>query len=65
VTSLNDAGFRFKITPPIVHNLEHGLVGSEVTEALVMCFDTGKGSLVMNITLHYNRHRRTSALRLS
>ncbi len=59
VTALNDAGFRFKITPPIVHNLEHGLVSSEDTEALVMCFDTGKGSLFMNIALHYNRRRKT------
>jgi chemotaxis protein CheX len=58
VTALNDAGFRFKITPPIVHNLEHGLVSSEDTEALVMCFDTGKGSLFMNIALHYNRRRK-------
>jgi chemotaxis protein CheX len=58
VTALNDTGFRFKITPPIVHNLEHGLVSSEDTEALVMCFDTGKGSLFMNIALHYNRRRK-------
>jgi chemotaxis protein CheX len=58
VTSLNDQGFRFKIAPPEIHNAEQGLGGSEDTEALVMCFDTEKGSLYMNIAMRYNRRRK-------
>jgi chemotaxis protein CheX len=58
VTSLNDQGFRFKIAPPEVHSAEQGLGGSEDTEALVMCFNTEKGSLYMNIAMRYNRRRK-------
>jgi len=58
VTSLNDQGFHFKISPPEVHTDEQGLSGSEDTEALVMCFETPKGSLFMNIAMRYNRRRK-------
>jgi chemotaxis protein CheX len=58
VTSLNDQGFRFKISPPQVHAAEQGLGGNEETEALVMCFDTPKGRVYMNISMHYNRRRK-------
>ena len=58
VTTLNDQGFRFKIAPPEVHSAEQGLSGSEETEALVMCFETAKGSVFMNIAMRYNRRRR-------
>lgn len=58
VTSLNDQGFHFKISPPEVHTDEEGLSGSEDTEALVMCFETPKGSLFMNIAMRYNRRRK-------
>jgi len=58
VVSLNDQGFRFKISPPQVHAAEQGLSGNEETEALVMCFETPKGSVFMNIAMHYNRRRK-------
>lgn len=58
VTSLNDQGFRFKISPPELHSAEHGLGGSEETEALVMCFETHKGAVFMNIAMRYNRRRK-------
>lgn len=58
VTSLNDQGFRFKIAPPQVHASEQGLSGSEETEALVMRFETPKGSVFMNIAMRYNRRRK-------
>ena len=58
ITSLNDQGFRFKISPPALHTGEHGLSGSEETEALVMCFETPKGNLFMNIAMRYNRRRK-------
>ena len=59
ITALNDGGFQFKISPPALHTGERGLTTSEDTEALVMCFDTTRGSLYMNIALHYNRRRRS------
>jgi len=58
VTSLNDQGFRFKISPPQIHSSEQGLSGNEETEALVMCFETPRGSVFMNIAMHYNRRRK-------
>ena len=58
VTSLNDQGFHFKIAPPEVHTSEQGLGGSEETEALVMCFETPKGNVFMNIAMRYNRRRK-------
>jgi CheY-specific phosphatase CheX len=59
VTSLNDAGFRFHITPPELHSAERGATGSEDTEALVICLDTPSGGVFMNIAMHYNRRRKT------
>jgi chemotaxis protein CheX len=58
VTSLNDQGFHFKIAPPAFHTAEQGLAGNEETEALVMCFETAKGSVYMNIAMHYNKRRK-------
>jgi chemotaxis protein CheX len=62
VTSLNDQGFRFKIHPPEIHDAEHGLSGSEDTEALVMCFDTPAGDVFMNIAMRYNRRRKADTV---
>jgi len=58
VTTLNDQGVRFKISPPALHTDEKGMAGSEDTEALVMCFETPNGSVFMNIAMRYNRRRR-------
>ncbi len=59
VTTLNDSGFRFKISPPEPHTADQGCGTSEDTEALVMCFDTDRGSLYMNVAMRYNRRRRS------
>jgi chemotaxis protein CheX len=58
VTTLNDQGFRFKISPPELCASEVGEKSSEEQEALVMCFDTDNGSVYMNIAMRYNRRRR-------
>lgn len=58
VTSLNDQGFQFKITPPELRMLEEGYGSSEDAEALVLEFRTENGSLFMNIVMRYNRRRR-------
>lgn len=58
VTTLNDAGYRFKVNPPELHTAVQGLKGTEDTEALVMCFGTPAGDVYMNIAMRYNRRRR-------
>ena len=58
ITALNDQGFHFKIQPPVVHVAETGENSSEEQEALVMCFDTGNGSVFMNIALRYSNRKR-------
>ena len=58
VTSLNDQGFRFHISPPLEHTHDYGVSGSEDTEALVMCFGTSSGPVFMNIAMRYNRRRQ-------
>jgi chemotaxis protein CheX len=58
ITALNDQGFHFKIQPPVVHSAEQGEESSEDQEALVMCFDTGNGSVFMNIALRYSNRKR-------
>jgi chemotaxis protein CheX len=62
VSSLNDQGIHFKISPPEAHTDECGFEGNEDTEALVMCFNTANGDLYMNIAMHYNRRRRHDAV---
>ena len=59
VTSLNDQGFHFRVHPPVVHTSEHGVQGSEDTEALVICFETSSGSVFMNIALRHSSSRQT------
>jgi chemotaxis protein CheX len=61
VTSLNDQGFHFRVQPPVVHTSEHGVQGSEDTEALVICLETGSGNVFMNIALRYNSHQTPRA----
>ena len=58
VTTLNDQGFRFKISPPSLLTSELGEKSNAEQEALVMCFDTANGSVYMNIAMRYNRRRR-------
>jgi chemotaxis protein CheX len=59
VTTLNDLGFRFKISPPQLHTEEEGIKTSEDTEALVLCFETSHGDVYMNVAMRYNRRRAT------
>jgi chemotaxis protein CheX len=57
VTSLNDQGFRFRVHPPEIHTSEQGQKSSEDTEALVMCIETSKGKVFMNVAMRYNQRR--------
>jgi chemotaxis protein CheX len=58
VTSLNDQGFRFHVAPPELHTSDEGLRNTEDTEALVMCIETPRGSVFLNIAMHYHRRRK-------
>ena len=59
ITALNDQGFHFRVHPPVLHTSEHGPKSSEDTEALVMCFETSRGNMFMNVALRYNRRRHS------
>src|SRR4249920_2726411 len=54
ITALNDQGFHFRVHPPILHTSEHIPTSSEDTEALVICCETDRGSVFMNIALRYS-----------
>jgi len=58
ITALNDQGFHFKVSPPVVHMDALGEKSSEDQEALVMCFDTASGNVFMNIAMRQGRRRR-------
>jgi chemotaxis protein CheX len=58
VTTLNDQGFQFKVSPPVVHSDELGEKSSEDQEALVMCFDSAGSRVFMNVALKYRRRRK-------
>jgi chemotaxis protein CheX len=61
ITTLNDQGFHFRVHPPVLHTSEHGSASSEDTEAMVLSFETHKGTVFMNIALRYNRQPATAA----
>jgi chemotaxis protein CheX len=61
ITALNDQGFHFKVSPPVVHMEELGEKSSEDQEALVMCFDTDSGNVFMNIAMRPGRRRRSDS----
>src|SRR5262244_74028 len=54
VATLNDQGFHFRVHPPELHTSDHGPRGTADTEALVLCFETSRGSVFMNIALRYH-----------
>jgi chemotaxis protein CheX len=57
ISTLNDQGMHFRVSPPVIHTEATGAKGSEDTEALVMCFDTPNGCVYMNISVRYHRRR--------
>ncbi len=59
ISTLNDQGMHFRVSPPVIHTADTGAKSSEDTEALVMCFDTPNGCVYMNISVRYHHRRRT------
>jgi chemotaxis protein CheX len=58
ITSLNDQGFQFHVAPPEMHTSDEGLKNTEDQESLVMCFETPRGCVFLNIAMHYHRRRK-------
>ena len=54
VATLNDQGFHFRVHPPQLHTSDHGPKSTEDTEALVLSFETSRGTVFMNIALRYH-----------
>jgi chemotaxis protein CheX len=61
VATLNDQGFHFRVHPPELHTSERGTKSTADTEALVLCFETSRGSVFMNIALRYHASMEHSA----
>lgn len=57
VCALNDQGFHFRVHPPVLVTSDEGDRSSEDVEALMICFETAKGDVYMNVALRYNRRR--------
>jgi chemotaxis protein CheX len=57
VCALNDQGFHFRVHPPLLLTSDEGDKGSEDVEALMICFETAKGNVFMNVALRHNRRR--------
>ncbi len=61
VAALNDQGFHFRVHPPQLHLAEQGARVTEDTDAVVLCFETGSGNVVINIALDYGATRLATA----
>jgi chemotaxis protein CheX len=61
VTSLNDQGFHFKVSPPEIHTAEEGLSTTADTDALVMSFETPYGIAYLNLAIRKNARRRSES----
>src|SRR3984885_4221971 len=57
VCALNDQGFHFRVHPPMLVTAAEGEKTSEDVEALVISFETPKGSAFMNVALRHNKGR--------
>jgi len=57
ISALNDQGFHFRVHPPLLVTAAEGDKSSEDTEAVVISFDTPRGSVFMNVALRYNLRR--------
>jgi chemotaxis protein CheX len=54
VTQLNDRGFQFKVWPPEIFTQEQCDQAGRDSEATVLCFETPRGNVHLNIAMHYH-----------
>ena len=57
VTQLNDRGFQFKVFPPEILTQEQCEATGQDSEATILCFETPKGNVHLNISMHYHARR--------
>jgi len=57
VTQLNDRGFQFKVFPPEVLTHAQCEAAGQESEATILCFETPKGNVYLNISMHYHARR--------
>lgn len=57
ISALNDQGFHFRVHPPLLLTSDEGDTSSEDVEAVLICFETAKGNVYMNVALRHNRQR--------
>jgi chemotaxis protein CheX len=61
IATLNDQGFRLRVHPPELHTSDSGPRSTEEIEAVVLSFETSRGTVFMNIALRYSRSLENSA----
>ena len=64
VTQLNDGGFEFKVFPPQLLTEDDVEKAGQNSEATILCFETPRGNVYLNIAMHYHArrsHERTPA----
>jgi CheY-specific phosphatase CheX len=64
ITQLNDRGFEFKVLPPAFLTEEQCAKAGQDSEATILRFETAKGSVYLNIAMHYlarRNHERVPA----
>ena len=57
VTQLNDRGFQFKVFPPELLTEEQCEKAGQDAEATILRFETPKGHVHLNISMHYHARR--------
>jgi chemotaxis protein CheX len=57
VTQLNDRGFQFKVYPPALLTEEQCEKAGHDSEATILCFETPRGNVHLNIAMHYHARR--------
>ena len=57
VTQLNDRGFQFKVHPPEALSEEQCEKAGQDSEATILCFETPRGNVYLNIAMKYHARR--------
>lgn len=57
VTQLNDGGFEFKVMPPEILTSEQVDKAGQDSEATILCFETERGNVHLNISMEYHSRR--------
>ena len=57
VTQLNDKGFEFRVFPPELVTQEQFEKAGQDSEATILCFETSRGNVYLNISMQYHQRR--------